>query len=212
MGKWVRAGLPVFVVLFFAAAPSAFARCPSAASVHVLAHNADAMVYERKHTAVWGCLRRGGGESHRLNRPSEFGGFVPLDTFRFAGHFVAFQEDFESAAGSAQYWIAVRNLRTGAIYSEAQISERGGDYGDRSEVLLLKRNGSVAWLADTGPEDDDQTFYREIHVLDRDHRGHVRERMLDQYHRIRRNSLRLTADRLHITWLHGATTRTATFR
>jgi len=211
MGKWVRVSLPVLVAALAATAPSAFARCPSAASVHVLAQNADAMVYERKYTAVYGCLRRS-GRPHRLNRPSEFGGFVPLDTFRFAGHFVAFQEDFESAAGFAQYWVAVRNLRTGAIHSESQISERGGDYGDESEVLVLKRNGSVAWLAETGPEDDEHAFFREVHVVDLDHQGRVRHRMLDQYRRIGRNSLRMTRDRGHVTWLHGTTRRAATFR
>jgi hypothetical protein len=199
--------------LLLGVASAAAARCPSRSSVEVVRLTSQAIVYERKggFGATYACWLRD-GRPHRINRPSEFGGFTSIDTLRFAGHFVAFQEDFESAAGFAQYWIIVRNLVDGSVLWEGQISERGGDYGDSSEILLLKPNGSVAWLVESGDEDDEHVFYREVHIADRDHRGRVRERMPDQYHGIRRNSLRVTADRRHVTWLHGTGLRRATFR
>ena len=203
----------VTIGLLLGLASAAGARCPTRSSIQVVRVTPHAIVYERKggYGATYACWLRN-GRPHRINRPSEFGGFTPIDTLRFAGHFVAFQEDFESAAGFAQYWIVVRNLLDGSVLWEGQISERGGDYGDRSEILLVKRNGSVAWLVESGDEDDEDVFYREVHIADRDHRGRLRERMLDQYHRIRRNSLRMTADRRHVTWLHGTELRRATFR
>jgi hypothetical protein len=194
-----------------AVAPAASASCPKPSSASLLAHSRTAIVYEGDEGAIFGCLLHT-GRPYRLNHPSEFGGFTPIDTIRFAGHFVAFQEDFESAAGSSAYWVMVRNLRNGKAVSESQISQRGGDYGDESEILLLKRNGSVAWLAETESGEDEDIFYREVHIADRDHRGRVRERMVDQYHRIGRNSLKLSADRRHVTWLHGKTVQRATFR
>jgi hypothetical protein len=203
----------VTIGLLLGLASAAGARCPTRSSIQVVRVTPHAIVYERKggYGATYACWLRN-GRPHRINRPSEFGGFTSIDTLRFAGHFVAFQEDFESAAGFAQYWIVVRNLLDGSVLWEGQISERGGDYGDRSEILLVKRNGSVAWLVESGDEDDEDVFYREVHIADRDHRGRLRERMLDQYHRIRRNSLRMTADRRHVTWLHGTELRRATFR
>jgi hypothetical protein len=210
MGKRVRVSMLLAVPWLLATAPAAFAQCPRASSVRVLAHSEDAMVYERKYGATYGCLRRT-GRPHRLNRPSEFGGFNGVDTVRFAGHFVAFQEDFDSAAGGSAYVLVVRNLLTGALVTESDVSERSGGYGDSSQVVLLKPNGAVAWLAATGSADEER-YFLEVHMVDHDRRGRWRQRLLDQSDSVHRYSLKSSADRRHITWRHGDTTRSATFR
>ena len=120
----------------------------------------------------------------------------------------AFEEDWGSAAGGAAYDVVVRDIRTGRIAVDASVSERGGDVDDQTEVILLKRNGSVAWLATTGPPDDiDNNFTREVHIVDRDG-----IRLLDQDTTVTENSLEMSPDRRSISWRHGQTLRTASFR
>ena len=120
----------------------------------------------------------------------------------------AFEEDWGSAAGGAAYDVVVRDIRTGRIAVGASVSERGGDVDDQAEVILLKRNGSVAWLARTGPPDDiDNHLTREVHIADR-----AGIRLLDQDSAIAENSLKMSRDRRSISWRHPQTVRSASSR
>jgi hypothetical protein len=181
--------------------------------VHVLARAGASVVYnnlrEKDYEGagrIYGC-RGPHGRPHTINQRGEWG-YNWLDFFVFAGPFVAFQEDWGSAAGDAANTVVVRDIRTGRLVVDLSVSERGGDLGDYAEVLLLKRNGSVAWLARTGPPDDtDNHETGEVHVADRDG-----IRLLDQDVAVGENSLRMSADHRSISWLHGETLRTASLR
>jgi hypothetical protein len=147
------------------------------------------------------------GRPHTINRRGEWGRNY-LDSFVFAGPFVAFEEDWGSAAGDAMYSVVVRDIRTGRIVVDASVSERAGDVGDYADVLLLKRNGSVAWLAATGPEGESENHdTREVHVADRDG-----IRLLDTDVAVAKDSLEMSPDHLSVGWLHGTEMRRAAFR
>jgi hypothetical protein len=205
-------GVPFLVLWLIAAAP-AWSACPPKSAIHVLARSGKTRVYGVKRERVFEgaggiyACRYPRGKPHRLNRQGTFG-LNDLVGFTFAGHFVAFEEDFGSAAGGAAYDVVVRDLRDGRLVVDLSVSERGGDLDDSAEALLLKPNGSVAWLASTGPPGDseDHGLY-EIHVADRDG-----VRMLDQDTAIAPDSLRLSADHRHVSWLHANERRTASIR
>ena len=195
-------------------AGAAFARCPAPSrAVHVLARAGRSIVYNNPRDKVYEgagrvyACRGPRGRPHTINQRGEWG-YNGLDSFVLAGPFVAFEEDWGSAAGGAAYDVVVRDIRTGRIAVDASVSERGGDVDDQAEVILLKRNGSVGWLATTGPPDDiDNHLTREVHIADRDG-----IRLLDQDTAIAENSLRMSRDRRSISWRHGETLRSASFR
>jgi hypothetical protein len=205
--------MPFLVASLMPAAP-AFARCPKPSRyVHALARAGRSVVYNNPHEKtyegagrVYGC-RGPHGRPHAINQRGVFG-YNWLDSFVFAGPFVAFEEDWGSAEGGAAYAVVVRDIRTGRAVVNASVSERGGDLDDQAEVLLVKRNGSVAWLATTGPPGDIENHgTREVHVAD-----HDGIRLLDQDTEIAEGSLKMSPDHRNISWLHGETLRTATFR
>jgi hypothetical protein len=213
MGRRAVLVMPFLVASPIPAGP-AFARCPKPSrTVHVLARAGASVVYNNlreKHyegaSRIYGC-RGPHGRPHTINQRGEWG-FNSVDNFVFAGPFVAFQEDWGSAAGDAANTVVVRDIRTGRLAVDLPVSERGSDLGDYAEVLLLKRNGSVAWLARTGPPDDIYNHDTgEVHVADRD--GIT---LLDQDVAVEGNSLRMSPDHRSISWLHGAELRRATFR
>ena len=201
-----------FLVVSLLAAASASAACPRTSATHVRARSGKSVVYGLKRERVY--EGAGGiyachyprGKPHRLNRQGVFGPTY-LNGFRFAGHFVSFEEDPGSPAGDAAYNVVVRDLLSGRLVTDLFVSERRGD-GDYADTVLLKRDGSVAWLAVTAePDENDAHDLYEIHVADRDG-----VRLLDQDGAIAPDSLRLTADRRGIEWRHGQDLRTASFR
>ena len=126
----------------------------------------------RFYTAHYSC-------AHRYNRrfllaESEFAGEDEYGPFRFAGPFLAYAF-FPSCAAceERQGSVMVQSLRTGRHLYDAEAIEHL-DTGDESVTdLVVKRNGSVAWIAihDDPPATDGE---QDIEVNKRDRSGRAR--------------------------------------
>lgn len=125
-------------------------RCPTA---HTVLRSADGVIFTRSGsdprgtTLYYGCLFRT-KKVYRLGQRGDFGdNAVHRTSLRLAGRFVAYEQDWGSGAGGALNTISVRNLRTGVVVHQAEVSRRGADFGDHVSDVALKRSGSVAWIA-----------------------------------------------------------------
>jgi hypothetical protein len=209
MGRRSLSCMLLTVALLVAATPAS-ARCPKRSSTHVLAHSGREVVYTLPHEKVvegagniYAC-RYPRGRQLLINSEGEFG-MNDAGAFTFAGHFLAYEDIVDSAAGPPAYILEVRNLQSGRFMAVVDVSSRDPSFSDDVVSLLLKPNGSVAWVAASGADDDydDHKLY-EVHVADR--HG---SRMLDQSRSIAPNSLRLSADHRSVTWLRGGAAQSA---
>jgi hypothetical protein len=136
--------------------------------------------------------------------------------YRLAGNYVAYFLSFYEIESGPIYRVMVRDLRTGrfrhveAAYSDLPAPE-DDDYGESAakiKGLVLKRNGSVAWLScftDEPGRCRGPAEYVEWEAWRADTRG---RKLLDASADVRLRSLRLEGSTL--TWRHGTEARTAT--
>lgn len=77
--------------------------------------------------------------------------------------------------------------------------------------IVLKRNGSVAWIegSTVAPADPEQPSFQVRKFGTGERQGSV---LLDRGSDLDPDSLTLAADRLSISWVRGGTTRTAPLR
>ena len=158
---------------------------------------------------AYGCLYRR-GELVRLSGA--------VGSYTLAGKYVAYFLRFYELESGPVYRVMVRDLRTGgfrhieAAYSDLpqQAGPDDGYVASKIRGLVLKRNGSVAWLScfakpsggcPAPAEDVEWEAWRA------DTRG---RKLLDASADVRLRSLRLEGSSL--TWRHGTHTRTATLR
>lgn len=158
---------------------------------------------EERVPLYWACAEAK-GSIYRLNPRGEFG---PTEIFRTAlsGHFVAFARDDRCGACSGFFThVIVKSLFSGRdLYREAAPADQEeGDGG--VTALVVKRNGSVAWLARDFTGGDEET-----QVVARDGDG---RRLLDRGPGIAPGSLALSENRATIYWLHDGAPRSATLR
>jgi hypothetical protein len=217
MTRRCGAALALLIALATSTAPAdARTACPSS---RIVARSADAVVFTRVAkddsgtVLYYGCLRRV-KKTYRLNQVGEFGvNQVHRRTLRLAGRFVAYEQDWGSAAGSALNTISVRDLRTGKVVHQAYVSRRGADFGDALQASVLKRSGSVAWTVRTSFDYVNPTV--EVRAMDAgtssNEAGPIddKPRLLDAGSEVDPRSLRLSADRRSVTWTNRAQPRSA---
>ena len=120
-----------------------------------------------------------------------------------AGRYVAFAYDIEEAAGAeANDEIKVRDLKTGR-WLPGSFGTEGSSLGDASvSALVLKPNGSVAWIA-FYYKDSGRRF--QVWALEKGSAGEKRK--LDEGNAIRSHSLALSGNGKTVYWRNGAETR-----
>ena len=135
-----------------------------------------------------------------------FGLHDPGPPFALAGRYVAYEQAFYNPdTDDRLQFIVVTDLKRGRIKRRRGpvFDPTSPDSGRATvERIVLKRNGSVAWLA-RGFSAKRDRMTREVYRLDR--RGY---RRLDEGPTIKRRSLRLHCRRL--SWIHAGHKRTAT--
>ena len=189
-------------------------------------HVARIYAYRRdtKGRAVVGCLFRGDRRVH-LDRPNEFDP-ESAPPYRLAGHFAGYAGRFcGDGFEGCTYDVLVRNLANRRFHSITQNGRRhaecrlDGDCGYSDVVaLLLKPNGSVAWIGcdvfeatrrnpcgELDPEVPGDT----IELLRHDRRGVKRVAIGQDIDPL---SLRFANHRRAITWKQGGERRRATLR
>lgn len=147
---------------------------------------------------TYGCLVRGGG-IRRLDRTLGTQGDTARDP-RLAGRFVGFRRSYMVSESDSASDVVVVDLKTGAT----EVHEQGNPgSGADSEVLTLvvKRNGSVAWMA-VGVRGEDVTVWK----ADESAAG---PRQLDRGPAVDYRSLRLSADRQTVHWRNAGAERSA---
>jgi hypothetical protein len=170
----------------------------------------EAHVFE-KNNRWWGCAAR-------VKRPYVLPGLDTLDARRFedgtvpnhiklAGVFVAYERYTlypAGGAGDTQTDLYVVDLRNGKVVVDEEARPPTGQMEDRSVTdLVLKRNGSVAWISDHWTYDTNPAVVNyEVHRFSRDPANPGRA-LLDSGGDIERDSLALAADRKTIVWTKG---------
>jgi hypothetical protein len=168
------------------------------------AHSDSGRVYYEGHenTAV-ACLYRGGIQ-RALTVDDEY--VESVGPWAISGRFVAYLGSTSTDIGASFYAVHVMDIKTGEFVREASSDGETCEYADVASGvqcgarilggIVAKRNGSTAWIAAEGR--------RGVFRLT----GRGLER-LDKGAAIRPRSLRLSADRTRITWLHGDERRVA---
>jgi hypothetical protein len=170
----------------------------------------EAHVFE-KNNRWYGCAAR-------VKRPYVLPGLDTLEARQFsdgtvpnhitlAGVFVAYERYTLLTAGGAgdtQTDLYVVDLRNGKVVVDEDARPPTGQQEDRSVTdLVLKRNGSVAWISDhwTYAQHPAVVNY-EVHRFSRDPANPGRA-LLDSGADIERDSLTLGADRKTLSWTKG---------
>jgi hypothetical protein len=204
-----------------AAAPTADAKRSHCPTANTVVRGATGLVFTRRSSdhpgfrLYYGCLWRT-KKIYRLGQHGDFGNNqVHSQSIRLAGRFVAYEQDWGSGAGSALNTISVRDLRSGVVIHQAEVSRRGADFGDNVTDVVLKRSGSVAWIARTFDQDANLATSEVRAMTDatrRDTRGSLLSDaplLLDDGPSIGLTSLSLAPDRRSVLWRHGAERRAA---
>jgi hypothetical protein len=205
------AGAAALVVISLAPLASVEARglsrCASAGSKTIVASEA-ARVY-RKGTTVYGCLYSV-GRKFRLGTAEDLLTDVAyVSPIRLAGRFVAYSQG-QSGRDGYSADLSVRDLRTGRIVRDWQGGGPGGRFGTEESYgvsdVVLKRNGSVAWLNDRSRLGDrSHMFY--LYKSDAD--GDLV--LLDSGPGIEPGSLALSSGS-RVYWTHNGVPHSATLR
>ena len=181
-------------------------RCKPADS-RTLAKSSEARVFAWR-GEIYGCVYSIGRRVN-LRCPSSgpddcFSSEYPDRVYALAGRYVAYPQDFTNPdIGETERRLIVTDLRRGRERrSIAPVFDRSSPDRPVIEQIVLKRNGSVAWLA-RGYSLDRDAQTREAYRMDR--RGRVR---LDEGPDIVKRSLRLRKRTL--SWLKSGVRRTAT--
>jgi hypothetical protein len=167
-------------------------------------HRAVVIVRERGTQRVYGCL-------FKVDRRFRLADFSPR--YPLAGRYVAYREVSEDSVAGTHYDVFVRNLRTGrASRVHPAFTDQTEDDGTINSTItdiVLKRNGSVAWISCPTRDPNAEFCFRNgpFQVWRLDRRG---AKKLDSSAKVRRDSLRREGSR--ISWRHGGATRHATLR
>jgi hypothetical protein len=167
-------------------------------------HRAVVMVRERGSQRVYGCL-------FKVDRRVRLADFSPR--YPLAGRYVAYREVSEDPVAGTHYDVFVVNLRTGrARRTHPAFTTPTADDGTVNSTItdiVLKRNGSVAWISCPTRDGNEEFCFRngpfQVWRLDRRY-----AKKLDSSAEVRRRSLRREGSR--ISWQHGAASRSASLR
>jgi hypothetical protein len=218
MARLCSTAVALAVICLAAAAPASARRaCPS---THVVVRSDSGVVFTRvakdisRTKLYYGCLHAV-RKIYRLTQVGDYGlNNVHRTTIRLAGRYVAYEQDWGSGAGGPLNRISVRDLRTGVVIHQAEVSRRGSDLGDNATDVALKRTGSVAWIAKTYDQQADRATAEVRAMTPATHRR-TRSPLIDapllfdDGPEIGLASLRITADRRSVAWRHGSETRSA---
>ena len=168
----------------------------------VIAHGSEAVVFERRGVA-YGCVGRA-GRRFRLPVPSAPHATAPPrpDEVVVSGPFAAYEVG-SCVVDVCTSSVEVSDLRTGRLVKDLPAATGPGlpESAISVATIVLRPNGSVAWIALNGSvvRTPDATY--EVHRAD------PRPVLLDSGKSIRPRSLRLRGATL--SWQHGGATRTA---
>ena len=155
----------------------------------------------------YGC-HYGKRATYRLAQLAEFGiAGIPRAPLALSGRFAGYVQRFPSAAGGDNVEVTVRNLVTGRILRRFSGSESNFDSSLPVFDLVVKRNGSAAWISEdrsSNPDGSLRQIENQVHVADA--RG--RRRIVDRSAGIEPQSLELTPDRRAITYTRDGERRT----
>jgi hypothetical protein len=203
--KTIRAmltGAALAALVLTAAAPPAGAatrnKCrvaSTASGTKIVKRSSSGVVFTTRRGGVRGCLYRGGGPVAEL---LDEGGGINLGRGQeldpqLAGRYFAYST-YGSAIGDEYDRVVVWDLGRGRVLFEV---------GSNSVFdLVLKRNGSVAWIqySVVAPADTNRTVFEvhEFSVVDR-----VGDLLLDRGDDIASKSLELSDDRAAVLWSAG---------
>jgi hypothetical protein len=138
---------------------------------------------------TYGCLLRRGARVVRLDRPTADQVLDPA----LAGRFVGFKRVLRGYSGSGRSIPVVYDLRTGEVHH--QLSAIEDDEPAQVQALVLKRNGSIAWLG-LG-----ESGRQEVWRLNNGKSGVPIDRLDTGPPEIPVLSFRLSADRRTLRWL-----------
>jgi hypothetical protein len=151
------------------------AKCPPA-HAHVLIADEQAQVYDEPFEEIYGCIH-GSRHPQALGSIPKFSsqGGGGIELLRLTGTVVAYTEisKQEGEGGSARFLIIVRNLRTSKVLYKVPTgpsnkTEPNPDTGSGSaRAIVVKSNGSVAWIAENYEKSSPSVNYYELHIIDR---------------------------------------------
>jgi hypothetical protein len=215
-GAYALAALVVLLLVaasvwYVAADGKSLPRC-APRQAHVLASNGEAQVYQQRDAAsragaihgsaiVFGCVRgvRGRSSAYTLGSAALGSRMEPVSVSRetLAGPIVAYERHFTPLVGPESSLIVVRDLRTGRLLHSAPAETPGTPRPNlapmRIAAIVLKGDGSVAWIVETG---NDSVPYYQLHAIDRSG-----SRVLANAYSIEPRSLALSED--FLTWSQG---------
>lgn len=181
------------------------------AGATTMAKSRDGRVYYTREGRVFGCLYGVGKplllEDIEPSNPTPY--MVQMDSAGMAGRFAAVSD--RVCEGPVCFsGIVIWDLKRRRPFRRAGTGGHQDEYSqsqdDEVPVILLKKNGSVAWT--TGEEPEGRTrFVATVHRLDG--RG---ARKLDEGRGIDVRSLRFLRGRDRIAWTTGGRTRSASLR
>jgi hypothetical protein len=196
-------------VLPSAAIAATTCRASTAKGAKLVVASRAAVVYRRVETGpgvvgdrpiYYGCL-------YARDKPRQLNVFHDFNDYfgpwALAGRYVAFAYDIEEAAGAeANDEIKVRDLKTGR-WLPGSFGTEGSAVGEASvAALVLKPNGSVAWIA-SYYKDSVRRF--QVWALEKASDGEKRK--LDEGKAVRPRSLALSANGKTVYWRNGGETR-----
>lgn len=171
-------------------------------AARTLAHDAVARVFASDGSA-YGCVVGRVGRI-RLGAVGLSPGRARIEAVHVAGRIAGYGL-LTSGVDTGVATVNVRRLTTGKLLRDRPATTTAGVEAFQSvDSLVLKSDGAVAWIA-TAQSIGSPKFIRQVELLDR--RGF---RRLDSGPDVAASSLTLHGSRL--SWMHGASTRTATFR
>jgi hypothetical protein len=214
--------LGLVVALVGVGVPTASASCRSkiGAHAHVVVQTRSAVVYRRvehppdpsfgDQPIYRGCEFRTG----KLRRLNDFGNPAEhLGHWTLAGRYVAFTRfTDEGASAEVMQRLDVYDLREGSYRLRLRPIASGTPQSELNEIvrsLVMKPNGSIAWIASFNPQSGPAESYQVSEVEMRS--GDARTK-LDEGPAIRPRSLALSDDRKTVYWRSGADVRAARLR
>jgi hypothetical protein len=219
--RWALAAAVLLSALGPAASASASCRSKIGKDAHVVAQSRQAVVYSRieqppdprfgDQPIYHGCEFR----TAKLRRLNTFGNPAEhLRNWTLAGRYVAFTRwTEEGASAEVMQTLDVYDLRAGKRRLRLRPIAPGTPQGELNEVvrsLVLKPNGSIAWIALFSPPGDQPLESYQVNEVETD-RGDRRTK-LDQGPTIRPRSLALSDGRKTIYWRNGTEVRSARLR
>jgi hypothetical protein len=153
-------------------------KCPPA-HAHVLIGDEQAQVYDEPYSeGIYGCIY-GGDHLQDLGPTPKYSSQsgVGIELPKLAGTIVAYAETLiilrEPREEHARYLIVVRNLRTGQILHRIPTGTFEGPEPEFNKgvgparMIVVKSNGSVAWIAQNYKKGTKSAPYYELHTIDK---------------------------------------------